>query len=284
MQQRTPHLRLWLLGAATFCFTLAPQVALAAEPIHTVLDGHELSFPIAPVIENDRTLVPARGLIEALGGTVKWDQPTRTVSATLGSTTVAAVIGSTTAQVNGKSVQLQVPPRIEGEGHTFIPLRFFVENLGLLVSWDGDTRTIFIDSRNAPTVSRDGSTVSRTGATVVAEARKLVGMPYSWGGTSPETGFDCSGLVWYVGNKFGVDLPRTSQEMFDVGTAISRENLQAGDLVFFTTYAPGPSHVGIYDGQGGFIHSQNAETGVKVTQLASEWWASRYLGARRVFR
>jgi peptidoglycan endopeptidase LytE len=278
--------RLWLAGAAIVAFATLPTSVFAADStIHTVLDGHELSFPIAPVIEQDRTLVPARGLIEALGGSVGWDGPTMTVSATLGSTQVKATIGQETATVNGKAIPLDVAPKII-DNYTLIPLRFFVENLGLNVSWDGDTRTILIDTRHSTTstVSRDGSSVTRQAVLAVETARSLIGKPYSWGGTSPATGFDCSGFVWYVASKVGVSLPRTSEEMFTVGTAVSRANLQAGDLVFFTTYAAGASHVGIYDGQGGFINAQSEDTGVKLTLLSNPWWSTRYLGARRVFR
>jgi len=87
-----------------------------------------------------------------------------------------------------------------------------------------------------------------------------------------------------VTKQVGGSLPRTSQEMFDSGAAIEKANLLAGDLVFFTTYAPGPTHVGIYDGNGSFIHAQSTETGVRVTSLSGAWWVERYLGARRVYR
>ena len=281
--ETTPRLRPWLVGAALLALSLMPRSAYAAEPIHTMLDGRELAFPTAVVVENDRTLVPARTLLEALGATVTWDDPTDTVGATLGNTVVKTVIGKTTAEVNGKPVELEVPPRIV-DGHTLIPLRFFVEQLGLAISWENETRTIYIDTTRT-VVSRDGSTVNRRGATVAAEALKLVGTPYAWGGTSPSTGFDCSGFVYYLGKTYGgVELPRTSYEMFSAGVKVAKADLQAGDLVFFETYAPGASHVGVYDGKGGFIHSQNAETGVKVTPLSYPWWVERYLGARLVFR
>jgi cell wall-associated NlpC family hydrolase len=280
------HWRPWLAGAATLALTMLPTAAFAATDIHTLLDGKELTFPVAPVIEQDRTLVPARGLIEALGGTIGWDGPTGTVSAAVGSTTIKAVIGSETAQVNGAAVPLQVPPKII-DGSTLIPLRFFVENLGLTVTWNGETRTIAIDTRHSSdsVVSRDGSgAANRQGAAIVAAATKLIGTPYAWGGTSPDTGFDCSGFVWYLAKQAGVELPRTSEEMFTVGIKVTKDSLLPGDLVFFTTYAPGASHVGIYDGKGGFIQAQSAETGVKVTPLSNPWWVERYLGARRVFR
>lgn len=279
------RLRPWLIGAAAFTVTLLPQTAFAADPIRAKLDGRELQLSVAPIIENQRTLFPMRGLLEALGATVNWDPATRTVISTLNATTIKAQIGNVDAEVNGRHVTLEVPPRIVDD-RTLVPLRFFVENFGMKVGWEYETRTVLIETRReeAPVISRDASTLSRGGATAVSIARTLVGLPYSWGGTSPETGFDCSGFIWYLGQKVGVDLPRTSQEMFDIGTPVSRDQLLAGDLVFFETYAPGPSHVGIYDGAGGFVHAQSSETGVKVTSMSSDWWVPRYLGARRVLR
>lgn len=285
MQNRRLMYGTWAAGAALFVLSLTPGSAFAAEaPIQTLLDGRELAFPIAPVVEEGRTLVPARRLLESLGAAVAWDEATRTVTATRADLVVRTVIDSPAAEVNGKAVTLEVAPRIS-EGHTLVPLRFFVENLGLAVAWDGDTRTIHIDStRNAATPGR-GTPVDRSQAARAVElAAQQVGNVYAWGGTSPSTGFDCSGLMYWVGKQVGYELPRTSYEMMDVGESIPLAQLQAGDLVFFTTYAAGPSHVGIYDGKGSFIHAQSSETGVKVTAMTNPWWAQRYLGARRIYR
>lgn len=284
MEKVSHRLRPWLIGAAAFALTLLPQTAMAADPIRAKLDGRDLDLSVAPIIENQRTLFPMRGLLEALGASVNWDPATRTVIATLNATAIKAQIGSTEAEVNGKPVTLDVPPRIV-EDRTLIPLRFFVENFGMSVGWEDETRTVLIATHreDPPSVSRGGST-SRGAQSALAAARKLVGLPYSWGGTSPDTGFDCSGLVWYVGQQVGTELPRTAQEMFETGMKVTGDQLQAGDLVFFTTYAPGATHVGVYDGNGSFVHAQSSETGVKVTALANPWWAERYLGARRVFR
>jgi cell wall-associated NlpC family hydrolase len=278
------RLRSWLAGAALLAFLLAPRIA-AAGSIRTVVDGREIPFDTPPIVENDRTLVPARALLEALGATVTWDGQTRTVKASLNGTEVVAVIGQRTARVDGRPVELDVAPKIV-QNRTLIPVRFFAEHLGLTVSWDGETRTVYIDSRNA-VASRSGAQAPRrrdTGLAVVEAARKQLGAKYAWAGSSPETGFDCSGLVAYIGSLFGYELPHSSYDLFKMGEPVSKENLRAGDLVFFTTYAEGASHVGIYDGEGGFIHAQSSDTGVKLTQLSNPWWAARYLGARRIFK
>jgi peptidoglycan DL-endopeptidase LytE len=282
MKSAFNRLRPLLIGAAAFVITVLPQTAFAADPIRARLDGRELGLTVAPIIENSRTLFPMRDLLEALGASVSWDQATRTVTSTLNDTTIMAQIGNTQANVNGKLVTLDVPPRIVSD-RTLVPLRFFVENFGMSVSWENETRTVVIETERIaePEVSRGSS---RSGETALRTAQALVGTPYAWGGTSPETGFDCSGFIWYVSGQAGVETPRTSQEMFEVGVSVPMAELRAGDLVFFETYAPGASHVGIYDGKGGFVHAQSAETGVKVTSLDNPWWAIRYLGARRIFQ
>ena len=79
----------------------------------------------------------------------------------------------------------------------------------------------------------------------------------------------------------GINLPRTAAEQFAVGTPVNKTNLQAGDLVFFTTYKPGASHVGFYMGNGKFIHASSAAKQVTISELADEYYTSHYIGARR---
>ncbi|HEX3014990.1 MAG TPA: NlpC/P60 family protein [Desulfobacteria bacterium] len=105
------------------------------------------------------------------------------------------------------------------------------------------------------------------------------GTPYVFGGTTPQ-GFDCSGFTSYVFRKYGISLPRTSYAQFATGRRVARGNLVPGDLVFFTTYSAGASHVGIYIGGGQFVNAANG--GVKVSSLSDGYYAKRYLGARRV--
>jgi len=114
---------------------------------------------------------------------------------------------------------------------------------------------------------------------LVKNALSLQGVPYVWGGTS-RSGFDCSGFAQYVFKESGIDLPRTTSEQFIVGTSVDRSRLQLGDLVFFSTYEPGPSHVGIYIGGGRFVGAANS--GVIISDINSSYYSSRYVGARRV--
>lgn len=122
----------------------------------------------------------------------------------------------------------------------------------------------------------------RRGAQIVQMAQQYMGTPYAWGGSSPG-GFDCSGFIYYIYSQFGISLPRMSDGQFEVGRAISGDNLLPGDLVFFTTYEPGASHVGIYLGGGRFIHASSAAGEVTITPLGKSYYQERYLGARRVW-
>ena len=117
---------------------------------------------------------------------------------------------------------------------------------------------------------------------VTRTALRYVGVPYVWGGTS-FSGVDCSGFVQAVFEHNGISLPRTADSQFEVGRPVKMRDLQPGDLVFFETYAAGASHVGIYLGGGRFVHASSSD-GVRVDDLGMDYYASRYLGARRLIR
>jgi cell wall-associated NlpC family hydrolase len=112
-------------------------------------------------------------------------------------------------------------------------------------------------------------------------ALSLRGAPYRNGGISPD-GFDCSGFVRYVYQQHGVAMPREVRDQFKVGKQIDRDQLEAGDLVFFSTVAPGASHVGIVIGGDQFVHAPSEKGVVRVESLSQQYWASRFIGAKRV--
>ena len=115
------------------------------------------------------------------------------------------------------------------------------------------------------------------GERVARYARRLLGVPYTYGGSSPQSGFDCSGLVRYVYQRFGVTLPHSSYADFDLGRPVSRVSLKPGDLVFFD----GLGHVGLYIGGGRFIHAPHTGTRVQVASITG-WYAGAFDGARRL--
>ena len=126
----------------------------------------------------------------------------------------------------------------------------------------------------APAGSADGYALSGT-------ALSLRGAPYRNGGIDPN-GFDCSGFVRYVYQQHGVPMPREVREQFRVGKKVDRGRLEPGDLVFFSTVAPGASHVGIVIGGDQFIHAPSERGVVRVENLSSQYWSTRYIGAKRV--
>lgn len=115
---------------------------------------------------------------------------------------------------------------------------------------------------------------------IVQSSLRYQGIPYVFGGTTPN-GFDCSGFTRYVFAQAGIYLPRSADEQYEVGRSVSYSRLQSGDLVYFTTYESGASHVGIYLGNGQFI-SATSSRGIAIARLDSGYWGDRYIGARRV--
>ena len=115
---------------------------------------------------------------------------------------------------------------------------------------------------------------------LISTGSQFLGVPYVWGGTSP-SGFDCSGFTQYVLAEHGISVPRVASGQATVGTTVSRGSLQKGDMVYFETYKPGPSHVGFYIGNGQFLHAGGDR--VQISDMNNSYWSTRYLFAKRVF-
>jgi cell wall-associated NlpC family hydrolase len=120
----------------------------------------------------------------------------------------------------------------------------------------------------------DGSKASQ----VVSIAMQYLGVPYVWGGSSPSTGFDCSGFTMYVYAQIGISLPHHAASQYGYGVPVSQSELAPGDLVFFD----GLGHEGMYIGGGQFIHAPHTGDVVKISSLYEDWYASTYVGARRI--
>lgn len=131
--------------------------------------------------------------------------------------------------------------------------------------------------RDMPDISRGANYIARR---IISSAMDYMGVPYVFGGTTPY-GFDCSGYVQYVFANAGVSLPRTADVQYEEGTPISTAELVPGDLVFFTTYTYGASHVGIYVGDSNFIHASSSR-GVTISSLNESYYSTHYIGARRI--
>ena len=127
-----------------------------------------------------------------------------------------------------------------------------------------------------------GTSSTSLGNKIVDAAKQCLGVPYVWGGASMR-GFDCSGLVYYVLKNLGYSPNRTATTQYNMGTYVAKSDLKPGDLVFFEgTYAAGISHVGIYVGEGKFIHAPSTGDVVKYSDLSSGYYANHYYGARRI--
>jgi cell wall-associated NlpC family hydrolase len=151
-------------------------------------------------------------------------------------------------------------------------------------------------SIDPPQLPQDNSSLSKTNFAIArlhditnraselaVQALSMLGINYRYGGTSPDTGLDCSGLVQYVFKEaWGTDLPRTAVEISRVGEKIGKGELQPGDLVFYNTLRRGFSHVGIYLGDGKFIHSPSAGGQVRIEDMDVAYWKKRFNGARRI--
>lgn len=136
-----------------------------------------------------------------------------------------------------------------------------------------------------PTPSRGAGapdTGAVAGAGVAVTALAYRGVPYRSGGTEPERGFDCSGLVWFVFAQHGISMPRTVAAQYRAGREVEATEVRAGDLVFFNASRGTPTHVGIAVGPGQFVHAPSARGDVRVERLEEGYWAGRLSGVRRI--
>ncbi|MBV6271437.1 C40 family peptidase [Alcaligenaceae bacterium CGII-47] len=153
--------------------------------------------------------------------------------------------------------------------------------LGAYLSHDDDIAIDYPSSTTART-SNSPST-STPSKTIAGTALKFLGVKYRYGGGSPSTGFDCSGLVVYAAEKsLGLQLPRRSRDIASEGRSIKSNELRKGDLVFFNTLGHRFSHVGIYLGNRQFVHAPRSGAKVRVENMDIAYWSKRYNGARRL--
>ncbi len=183
-----------------------------------------------------------------------------------------------------------------GEDGIFGPLTLaavqaFQRNQGLpayglvgSLTWGAIHRLLAQKQAQAPAALSNRGSVSATAGAVIGLALKYLGYPYVYGGNTPSTGFDCSGFVQWVYGQVGISLPRTTFTQWNVGTHVSYEQLQPGDLVFFTTEGVFANHVGIYLGNGQFISATEPGKGVMIQSLNLPFFAQAYDGAVQVIQ
>ena len=144
----------------------------------------------------------------------------------------------------------------------------------------------FFESASSQSSSKRTAALSRREADeLIGNAMGLLGVSYRFGGTSVSSGFDCSGFMQHIFRKtMQINLPRTSAEQAKMGVAVSRSELQPGDMVFFSTSRGRISHVGLYIGNNRFIHAPRTGKSIEITSLGNKYWNSKYVTARRVKR
>ena len=190
--------------------------------------------------------------------------------------------GTEIAEIQGSLVQRGYDVFADGDfgPATVDAIKSFQETIGIKADGMVDSTTYkALLGRDMPENLTHGSNyISRR---IVALSQQYIGVPYVFGGNSPRTGLDCSAYVKLVFSQVGVNLPRTADVQYTVGTPVATSDLIPGDVVFFQTYAPGASHVGIYLGEGNFIHASSSK-GVTISSLGSAYYSTHYLGARRM--
>ncbi|HLE25230.1 MAG TPA: LysM peptidoglycan-binding domain-containing protein [Thermodesulfobacteriota bacterium] len=172
---------------------------------------------------------------------------------------------------------LRVPSKINGKNE------LVVEDIKVE---DNDTHINSLpEIETAKAIQSNDSSTYENGLTrdvIISIAKRFLGAPYKFGGDSLIRGLDCSAFVNKVFTFFNVDLPRTAREMYKIGRNVTKGELEAGDLVFFKTYASYPSHVGIYIGDSEFIHASSAAKRVRIDNIDQSYYRKRYIGAKRV--
>lgn len=190
--------------------------------------------------------------------------------------------GSEVAEIQGYLIKLGYDVMADGDygPSTVDAVKSFQQTQGLKASGmvDENTYRVLI-GREMPEVSRGTVSMARR---LIATAMQYIGTPYVFGGNSLYYGIDCSAYTQQIYAQIGINLPRTADVQYEVGTPISRSELLPGDEVFFTTYTYGASHCGIYVGDGNFIHASSSR-GVTISSLNDHYYSTHYIGARRMF-
>jgi cell wall-associated NlpC family hydrolase len=270
---------------------------------NALVNGKTVPMEVAPVVVNDRTLVPVRFIAESLGASVTWDANTNTVAVNQQQYTLTTRVQGQGSVILGGMTNSQSQSYTSGAEVlvTAVPAQGWVFD-----HWQGyaadahvASTTVVIDANKTiqavfkqqplpnpqPSPSpTPGGSVDENALVTYVNSYSGIGIPYLYGGTdlTPNgKGIDCSSFVQQMYAHFGVTLPRTSEDQYTVGTAVARTDLAPGDLIFFHTDGEGPTHVGIYVGDGQFV-SATVNSGVKVQSLSIGYWNDNYEGAQRV--
>jgi cell wall-associated NlpC family hydrolase len=190
-----------------------------------------------------------------------------------------------TGKVTGDYVRFRSSPDYNSDTLLYTNKGYLLDITGVAGQWykavyKGTAGYIHSDYVTLVTETADASTLREK---LVATAKQYIGYSYVWGGASPSTGFDCSGLMYYTYGTYGITLNRTSSAQYTQGTKINKSELQPGDLVFFASSSGWyVSHVGMYIGDGQFIHASSGSGVVKISDLSNWYYSTYFYGAARI--
>lgn len=258
-------------------------------PIGIIVDKQIQTFDQNPILKNDMTFIPIRGVATSIGSEVIWDEATKTVTIKKGDNIIIFSIGSTKGFVNGVEVEMPEAYITENK-RTVVPLRFASEQLGLDVTWEATTKVVHIttlkkseivETAIEPIVITIDNQIDLV-SNIIRNGEKYIGTPYVYGASpTTTTEFDCSSFVQRIFGESGITLPRTSASQSNLGSPIKREDMQKGDLVFFDVNKTGRiSHVAIYIDKNTLLHSTTSQ-GVNYTPFLT-YWQTKYVSSSRI--
>lgn len=196
---------------------------------------------------------------------------------------------NTRGYINGNAVRIRSDASMDSSVLDVMNLGAKVDVIGVANDWykirtspdtEGYVHSAYVVL--AQSELKESSEADSIGQQIVELAEQYLGYPYVWAGSSPSTGFDCSGFVSYVFKSLGYKTDRTAADIYSNGTYVEKEDLQPGDAVFFSSGGSSIGHIGIYIGDGEFIHSSSGCGYVTITDLNSNYYSNNYVGARRL--
>ncbi len=291
----------WLLVVTALILSSFPTTAASAT--YKIKKGDTLSAIAKRHHTTVAKLCKANGIKETtilgLGKTLRIPDQKTASSGRSATSRQARVVSPTPMHVSASSATLRTGPSTSSRQITVLPRGANMKVLSRQGKWakvalsngvcgfvyrpllshgSGSTSDASVAKSAEPA---SASEPDRSSSSLIRTAMACRGTHYVRGGTS-RGGFDCSGFTRYVYAKYGISLPHSSAAQASKGKPVSKSELQPGDLVFFSTYRRGISHVGIYIGDGKFVHASNHGRGVTVDSLNSSYYAPRYRGARRI--
>ncbi|MEG0876592.1 MAG: SH3 domain-containing C40 family peptidase [Oscillospiraceae bacterium] len=198
------------------------------------------------------------------------------------SETLEAALGS--GSIKGSDVRLRSIPSLAGPIIGTLQNGTAMQVIGVSGPWykvQGSGAIGYVHSDFFALTGKSGAQATDKGQQIVDTAMKYMGVPYVWGGTSA-SGFDCSGFVYYVYKECGYTINRTAASIYSNGVSVDKANLQVGDAICFSSSRNSIGHVGIYVGDGKFIHSSSGSGSVIISELSMDYYENHYVGSRRI--